>query len=116
MAVPARAGRVVRTLRHRVTIEGATTTQGSYGEPLQTWGTIVADEPADVRPASGNEFIQAAAVQARIDTRITIRYREGIDSTMRVQMQSRQFQIRAALPDPTYRRHLTLMCEEIVGG
>lgn len=41
--------------------------------------------PASIEPLSAREFIASAAAQARVSTRITIRYQEGVTSKLRVE-------------------------------
>lgn len=104
-------------LRHRITLQSRTATQDSNtGEMVMSWANTMADEPAEVVPLSGKEFIQSGATQAQVDTRITIRWRSGIEPTMRVVFDGNNYQITAVLPDPTNRRHLTLMCQRGVNS
>jgi len=103
-------------LRHRVDIEEFETTLDSEGAQVEAWSTIRdSDEteliPAEIVPLSGREFAAAQAVQAGVTTRITIRWRAGVEPAMRVVHGADLYNIRAVLPDPTLRRHLTLMCE-----
>ena len=98
-------------LRHRVDLQTRTGTQNSTtGEMTYTWASTYAAEPAEVVPLSGREFIAAGATQAGVDTRITIRWRSGIEPTMRVVFDGQNYNLHAVLPDPTNRRWLTLMC------
>ena len=99
-------------LRHRVTIEQKTTGADAWGQPLETWETV-AIVPAEVWPLSGREYIAAQAEQAGVTTKITIRYQAGIEPAMRITHDGRTYNIKAVLPDPTARRHLTLMCESL---
>ena len=99
-------------LRHRVTIEQKTAGADAWGQPVETWETV-AIVPAEVWPLSGREYIAAQAEQAGVTTRITIRYQSGIEPAMRITHDGKTYNIRAVLPDPTARRHLTLMCESL---
>ena len=99
-------------LRHRITIEQKTAGADAWGQPVETWETV-AIVPAEVWPMSGREYIAAQAEQAGVTTRITIRYQAGIEPAMRITHDGRTYNIRAVLPDPTARRHLTLMCEAL---
>jgi SPP1 family predicted phage head-tail adaptor len=104
-------------LRQRVTLQTRTASQdGTTGDTTYTWSNTVADEPAEVVPLSGREFVSAAANQAGVDTRMTIRWRSGIEPTMRVVFDGNNYQITAVLPDPTNRRWLTLMCQRGVNS
>lgn len=103
-------------LRHRVDIESFEITLDSNGAQVEEWVSIRDSEepdliPAEIVPLSGREFVAAQAVQAGVTTRITIRWREGVVAKMRVDHDGDIYNIKAVLPDPTLRRHLTLMCE-----
>lgn len=99
-------------LRHRITLQQQVHTQDpTTGEDLVTWATFLADEPAEVVPLSGREFIQSAATQAAVDTRMTIRWRSGVEPTMRVVFDGNNYRVSAVLPDPSNRRWLTIMAE-----
>ena len=99
-------------LRHRVTIEQKTAGADAWGQPVETWETV-AIVPAEVWPLSGREYIAAQAEQAGVTTKITVRYQAGIEPAMRITHDGKTYNIRAVLPDPTARRHLTLMCESL---
>lgn len=97
------------SLRHRVTIQrpasaqnpntGATTT--TWEEVTQVW--------ASVEPLSAREFIAAKAGQSEIQARIVIRYRSGIDATMRILYRDQVYNIEGVLPDPVSgREYLTI--------
>jgi SPP1 family predicted phage head-tail adaptor len=99
-------------LRHRVTIEEFIEVQDSDGARETSWVTLLSDYPAEIVPLSGREFTAAAAIQAGITTRITVRYDGDIAAAMRVVHGADIYNIKAVLPDPTLRRHLTLMCQQ----
>lgn len=97
-------------LRHRITLQVQAHTQDpDTGEDVVTWADWLADEPAEVVPLSGKEFLQSAATQAQVDTRMTIRWRAGVLTTMRIVFDGENYNVSAVLPDPTNRRWLTLM-------
>lgn len=64
----------------------------TYNEPLWTWSTL-ATVWAQVVPLAGQELWDAQQVNARIDTRFRIRFREDLDETMRVAYQGRYYDI-----------------------
>lgn len=99
-------------LRHRIDIQNFATTQNSdTGAVTDSWTDYDTDVPAEIWPMSGREFVAAQSVQAGVTTKITIRYQSGIVPRMRVKHGTDIYNIKAVLPDPTLRRHLTLMCE-----
>lgn len=70
-------------LIHRIRIERRVKGENSRGEVTHTWQTVVTLH-AEKNPLRGREFFQAAQVQSEITTRWRIRWRRGIDETMRV--------------------------------
>lgn len=82
-------------LRHRVTIEAAVDGLDDSGAPRQTWVPFLpATDPdgqgiaAHVLPADagqrGGEQFTADQIRATCDTKVRIRYREGVTPKMRV--------------------------------
>lgn len=99
-------------LRHRVSIESlVTVVNTTTGATEEQWVVFLTGLPADIVPLSGREFVAAAAKQAEVTARITIRHTPGILPTMRVNHGGTLYGIKAVLPDPTLRRHLALMCD-----
>jgi SPP1 family predicted phage head-tail adaptor len=108
-------------LRHRIDVQELVTVQDSdTGAVTEAWASILqSDEPlipAAIYPLSGREYVAAEAIQAQVNTRITIRYRADVIPSMRVLHESVTYNIKAVLPDPTLRRHITLMCESGVNA
>jgi len=98
-------------MRHRVTLEQKAETRDQWGGVVESWQSV-ATVWAEVSPLSGREFIAAQAMQAGVTVRITIRYRAGVTPVMRIKHGADLYNIKAVLPDPTLRRHITLMCEQ----
>jgi SPP1 family predicted phage head-tail adaptor len=99
-------------LRHRVTVQSFTTSQDeSTGAITDAWTDLATSVPAEVYPLSGREFIAAQSLQAGVTTKITIRFDDRIDPKMRIAHDGTLYAIKAVLPDPTLRKHITLMCE-----
>ena len=97
-------------LRHRVDIQNLLLIQDEYGGAAEIWDVFAANVPAEIVPLSGREFIQSASIQASIDSRITIRLIPGLVPSMRIINGNDTYDIKAILPDPSLKRHLTLMC------
>lgn len=96
------------TLDKRITIQSPVTGQNEYGEPLTGW-TDVATVWASVLDITGREFIASAATQNTVETKITIRYINGITTSMRVLWNGAAYNIQAVLGAD--RCSLLLMCE-----
>lgn len=86
-------------LRHRVTVEQFETSLGSDGERTEAWVDQFGLIPAEIAPLSGRELIAAAAVQAKVTTRIRIRYRPGVVPSMRVTHRGIHYGVEAVVPD-----------------
>lgn len=106
-------------LRHYVTFEQLVTTladdsDDDSGAQRETWEPAFLGQQisAEIAPLSGREFVAAQAVQPKVNTRITIRYRPGVEPSMRVRHRNTVYAIQAVLPDAQSGTvHLTLMCE-----
>ena len=99
-------------LRHRVSVQEYVPTQDSEtGSVSEAWATM-ADVWAEIMPMSGREFVAAQAPTPGVTTRITIRHLDGMDASKRVMHGNAIYNVKAVLPDPTLKRHLTLMCEQ----
>lgn len=101
------------SLRHQVVIQKPKVTQNPQtGGMGKTWEPV-ATVWADVTPMSAREFIAASAEQSEVRGRMTIRYRDDVDATMRVVHRGRYYAILGVLPDAeSGREHLTLMTAE----
>lgn len=99
-------------LRQRVRIQEPVDAQNGLGEMIRAWSTV-ATVWAAVEPLRGREFFDAEQVQAEISHRVRLRYRPGVDATMRVLFGSRVFQIQSVIDVDERRRELQLMCREM---
>lgn len=91
----------------RITVQQPATGQDAYGAPNTGWVDVAALW-AKVADVSGREYLAAAAVQAAVTTKITIRYRTGITAAMRVLHGADVYNIEAVLKQD--KRVCTLMC------
>lgn len=102
-------------LNKRVLIQAPPTGQDANGEPLTTWTDFVTDTTdhkvwAEVSDISGREYVAAAAVQNSVQTKILIRYRDGIKASMRVVHGSDIYNIETPLEQGG--RTILLMCSK----
>lgn len=87
-------------LRHLIEIQNRQFTQDqTSGEMLPGPWTRVARVYSSVEPLSTREFIAAAATQSEVVARIVIRYRPGIDTTMRILFRDKVYAIEGVLAD-----------------
>jgi SPP1 family predicted phage head-tail adaptor len=94
-------------LNKRVTLQSRSTDQDATGQPLNTWADV-ATVWAEVNDISGREYLAAGGVQNSAQTKITIRYRDGVVPSMRVLHGDAVYNIEAVLGRD--KRTLLLMC------
>lgn len=101
-------------LRHRVDIEQRTASQdATTGETTYAWAKLHKNVPAAIEPLSVREFIAARAGQSEVSARIVIRYRAGLDATMRIVHGSKVYNPQGWLPDKdSGLEYLTAPCSE----
>ncbi|WP_202444518.1 phage head closure protein [Schauerella aestuarii] len=103
-------------LRHRVVIQRQQNTQDPDTGDLTTTWVDLASVWASIEPLSAREFVQSSATQSNITARVTIRYRKGIDATMRILHREKIYGIEGVLADKdSGLEYLTLPCSEGVG-
>lgn len=98
------------SLDQRITIESPGETQDENGEMVPGW-TLVATVWASVVDISGREFVAAGAIQNKAQTKVVIRFRDGILPAMRVLHRGIAYNIEAVLGQD--RVELLLMCSRI---
>lgn len=103
----------ISDLRHRITLQKLEMVQDSYGQPTETWEDI-ATVWAAVNPISGREFFQAETINSEVTHKILIRYRAGIEPTMRVKFKDRIFTILSVINFQEKNEALQLMCKELI--
>jgi SPP1 family predicted phage head-tail adaptor len=86
--------------RHRVDIQDWSEVRDEEtGGFVEAWTTVFADVPARIAPASGKEFLAAAAIQSEIVARIVIRQRPGLKAKQRILHNGDIYNVYAWLPD-----------------
>lgn len=97
-------------LRHRVRLErldylldsnGNAVQDPATGETPREWQEV-ATVWAEIAPISGREFIMSQAIQSQVTARLTIRYRDDVDASMRA------VHVRKGRPDVVYNIKATL--------
>lgn len=87
-------------LRHRITIQKKVRTQDSTtGAMVLSWVSLATGVPAAVDPLSAREFIASQAMTSEVQARITIRYRDDVDASMRVLHRGKIYVIKGVLSD-----------------
>ena len=104
-------------LRHRITLQNVQPVQdATTGEVSDEWADL-ATVWAAVEPLSVREFTAAQAVQSKVTTMIIIRYRQGVDASMRILFDGKTYNIEGVLADKkSGKEYLTLPCSEGVNN
>lgn len=102
-------------LRHRVQIEYQSKTQDQdTGEMLVTWEPLETVW-ASIEPVSAREFIASSTELSKVTTRVTIRYRDDIDASMRLYHAAKDqyYNIEGILSDKdSGLEYITLPCSQ----
>lgn len=103
-------------LRHFVTLYALVVTKDpDTGEDAEAYTVFAADVPAEVAPLSAREFISAQAAQSQLTTKIVMRFRDGLQPTMRIAHRNDIYDVAGVLPDPVSgEEYVTLMCTQVV--
>jgi SPP1 family predicted phage head-tail adaptor len=98
-------------LKKRIVVEVPTENQDSFGEPIKTWNTYI-ETWAQIIQLNGSEYIEQKQINVDIDTRIKIRYINGITEKMRIIYNSRIFHIKSVINIEERGKEMLLYCQE----
>jgi len=100
-------------LRHRVTIQSATNTSDGMGGYTEAWGNLDTVWAA-IEPFKGDERYEVQKLEADLSHKIILRYRSGILPNMRINFDSKVFEIIYIINRDERNIELELHCREIV--
>lgn len=100
-------------MRDRVNIQTSTDTIDDAGQPIRTWSTTYASQPAQYTPTSGGETIRGRQIEAGIQAVFTVHYRPEIVPQMRVVYGSSNYGIVHVRPVEGGLRYIELMCKAV---
>ena len=108
-----RRGFRVGAMRERIDVQTATV-DASSGQPVRTWATTYASEPAAFDPVAGGETIRGRQVEAGTTAVFTVHSRSGgFDTEMRVIHNAQTYGVVRAVPVEGGRRYVELHCKSI---
>lgn len=98
-------------LRKRLALQSKTESQDNFGSVTHTWST---DETiwGAVQPLTGRELVEAQQIDAESNVKITIRYRVGLSTNLRILWGSRVYEINAVLNFDERNARVELLCRE----
>ena len=80
------------TLRHQVTIQADTLVQNAFNEWVHGWADVATVWGA-IEPNNGSRFFEAMQSNSEVQGAVRIRYRSGIDASMRLLFGTRVYKI-----------------------
>lgn len=98
----------VGAMRYPITIKQPVETLDDYGEPIVTWSTYLADEPASFEPTGGIESMRGRQLEAGIQGVFTVRFRDGYSTQMKITHNSQDYGIKYIHAVDGGRRYLEL--------
>jgi SPP1 family predicted phage head-tail adaptor len=98
-------------LRHRLTIQEPTQTQNDFDEWVDSWGDW-ATVWGSIEPNLGKRYFEAKQANSEVEGLIRIRYREGIEPTMRITFGDRIFKIISIVHPFERKRELHILYKE----
>jgi len=98
-------------LRHRLTLEELQREGDEGGGFTESWVTV-AELWADLRPSGGGEAVEADRLAGRVTHDVALRYRPGVQPSMRFRQGARLFHILSVVDVEERKRWLTCLCEE----
>lgn len=105
------------TLRQRVTLYALISEQDESDGVVTENYVPVTDCWADVRMASGREYMYADTKQSGVVATVKIRFRPGIEPSMRLSYKGRMLSVQAVLDDPeSGNEWMTLACSDVRPG
>ena len=100
-------------LNKRITLQKLITTTNERGFEIETWEDFKTVWAA-ISNLHGREYYAAAVVQAENTVKFTIRYIEGLDTTMRILFQGRQYNITSIDNIKYQNRYMEIKAMEVV--
>jgi SPP1 family predicted phage head-tail adaptor len=99
--------------RHRIVLQRKTVGRDRSGGVTESWSTFAKNVPAAVDQTTGGEAVSSQQIQAKVTAEISMRWRPGVDATMRVLHGADTYNIVGVLVDSdTGRKIITLLCTQ----
>ena len=98
-------------LKHYITLQIPSSSKNAMGEWVTSWSDWVSCH-ASIEPNSGKMFYEAMQANSEAQGKIRIRFRTGVQPTMRVKYGQRIFKILSIVQPGERRRELHLMYKE----
>ncbi len=117
MRIPAWPSINPADLRHQIAIQSLTSTPDAFGQPQQTWSTILTANGRVTTATKQLELLQAGALSSQVTHVVTLRYPAAVEiqAGMRVVYGTHYYKIQAVDNFDDRNVLLNLLCLEING-
>lgn len=92
-----------------IIIETPVVTRSAIGEETRSWA-VFARPHADITTVRGAEFVAAMQAQYRMDIKVRVRWRAGINNMMRIVWRGQPYAIVAVMDGGPRKRYVEMMC------
>ncbi|VGQ11726.1 hypothetical protein SB5439_04988 [Klebsiella variicola] len=86
-------------LRHVITFQERKKGVDRFGAPIDRWADVFVNVPAAVEHLSARDLIAASETHYKTSARIIIRYRPGVNASMRIIYRNKIYTINGIVPD-----------------
>lgn len=101
-------------MRHRITVQTATTAVDSARQPVVTYVDRLVSEPAAFVETAGGETVHGRQVEAGVTALFRVNYRTGYSVTDRVVFDGENYGITRVERSDGIKRYLWLHCKAVV--
>jgi SPP1 family predicted phage head-tail adaptor len=101
----------IARLSHRVFLEEPVRTEDEGGTAIITWSTL-AEVWAEITPRGRREIMKDDGFKGFMTHEVRLRYRAGVDQTMRFRFGTRLLEIRTVYDEGARQEWLFCQCEE----
>lgn len=101
------------SLRHLVSFQEDTGTKNSIGEITESWASLTPQEWVQIIPLKGEEKYQSKSLNTEVNHKIRLRYRDDLDTKMKIVYGTRVFEIDSIINPFERNRELQIMATEV---
>ena len=104
------------SLRNKITFQSLTQTKSTTGALQESWTDLVTNplEKAQIIPLKGDEKYMSKHLKTEVNHKIRLRYRDDLNTQMRILYGARIFHIDAMLNLYERNRELNIMATEVL--
>lgn len=101
------------SLKHLVSFQKNNGVKDSLGGITESWVSLMPQEWVQIIPLKGEEKYQSKSLNTEVNHKIRMRYRDGLDSKMKIIYGTRVFEIDSIINPFERNRELQIMATEV---